>query len=230
VKIPWTAAAGWGSLALLGGGEFSFGETEDADAAWLAKAPPGPIGFIPAASGSTDYVRHFGEYLAETFERPIEVIPIYRSRDARRPRNCERIAACAAVYIGGGVADHLVEALADSPALAALATKLAQGGIVAAIAAAAQACGGCFRSLVGGRVQSGFGWIDGLIEANFDPDHDRRLRTQLRGAGGPWALGIPSGGAVLLGAGEAVETVGPVFLLSAAEAEFEVIGEEPEES
>jgi len=95
VKIPWTAAAGWGSLALLGGGEFSFGETEDADAAWLAKAPPGPIGFIPAASGSTDYVRHFGEYLAETFERPIEVIPIYRSRDARRPRNCERIAACA---------------------------------------------------------------------------------------------------------------------------------------
>jgi hypothetical protein len=35
---------GW--LALLGGGEFSFGETLAADRAWLAKAAPGPIGFL----------------------------------------------------------------------------------------------------------------------------------------------------------------------------------------
>ena len=37
-----TPTPGW--LALLGGGEFSFGETEDADQAWLDKVPPGPIG------------------------------------------------------------------------------------------------------------------------------------------------------------------------------------------
>ena len=49
---------GW--LALLGGGEFSFGETEEADAAWLAKAPEGPIGFLPAARVCTNsrQVRH----------------------------------------------------------------------------------------------------------------------------------------------------------------------------
>ena len=41
---------GW--LALLGGGEFTFGETEEADRAWLERCPAGPIGFLPAASGS----------------------------------------------------------------------------------------------------------------------------------------------------------------------------------
>ena len=51
-RIPETTppTAGW--LALVGGGEFSFGETEDADRAWMEKVPPGPVGFIAAASGS----------------------------------------------------------------------------------------------------------------------------------------------------------------------------------
>jgi hypothetical protein len=43
---------GW--LALLGGGEFTFGETEEVDRAWLERCPAGPIGFVPAASGSID--------------------------------------------------------------------------------------------------------------------------------------------------------------------------------
>src|SRR5262249_55035164 len=70
---------GW--LALRGGGEFSFGETLAADRAWLAKAAPGPIGFVPAASGSADYGRHLAAYFGETFGRELETIPIYRGRD-----------------------------------------------------------------------------------------------------------------------------------------------------
>ena len=54
---------GAGILVLLGGGEFSFGETLDADRAWGAKPAPGPVGFIPAASGSADYGHHFAEYM-----------------------------------------------------------------------------------------------------------------------------------------------------------------------
>src|SRR4051794_39556701 len=91
---------GW--LALLGGGEFSFGETEEADQAWIERTPPGPGGFIPAAWGSNDYPRHFAEYLKEEFDREVEIIPIYRERDGRRGRNAERIRDVAAVYIGGG--------------------------------------------------------------------------------------------------------------------------------
>src|SRR5690554_734025 len=101
--LPLTRPPGDGWLALLGGGEFSFGETQDADAAWLAKAPPGPVGFLPAASGSVDYPQHFAGYLRETFGREVETLPVYRARDGRRGRNAERVAALAAVYLGGGV-------------------------------------------------------------------------------------------------------------------------------
>src|SRR5512145_911418 len=123
-----------GCLVLLGGGEFSFGETLDADRAWLARTPPGPIGFVPTASGSTDYPRYFGVYLTETFGREVEVIPVYRERDARRGRNCDRVREAAAVYLGGGVADHLLDAIAGSAVHEALFERLAAGGVVVAIA------------------------------------------------------------------------------------------------
>lgn len=219
---------GW--LALLGGGEFTFGETEEADRAWLEKCPAGPVGFVPAASGSIDYGKHFTVYMKEVFEREVEVIPIYRDRDARRGRNCERIRDCAAVYLGGGVADHLIEAVAESPALAALQEKLDSGGLVVAIAAAAQACGAEVRSVAGGRMISGLGLLPGgVIETNFDPGHDRRLRKLLEGTAGAFGLGIPAEGAILLGPGGTFEAVGTVFRLTGPDADLEpLVDEAPE--
>lgn len=211
---------GW--LALLGGGEFTFGETEEADRAWLEKCPAGPIGFLPAASGSIDYGKHFTVYMQEAFAREVEIIPVYRDRDARRGRNCERIRDCAAIYLGGGVADHLIEALAGSPAREALATKLESGGVVVAIAAAAQACGVEVRSVTGGRLIPGLGLLPGaVIEANFDPGHDRRLRKLLEGTAGAFGLGIPAGGALLLGPAGTFEAVGTVFRLTGSEGDLE---------
>ncbi len=221
-RIP---GGGW--LALLGGGEFSFGETEEADAAWLEKTPPGVVGFVPAASGSEEYPQHFAEYLLEAFEREVETLPLYRPRDARRGRNAERVAACAAVYLGGGVSDHLIDTLAGSPALAALEASLSGGGVVVAIAAAAQALGTATRGIAGGRTIPGLGWLPGgAIEANFDPDHDRRLRSLLQSGGVEWALGIPAEGALLLGPDGAFETVGSVFLLSSPDGELEELESE----
>ncbi len=220
--------AGW--LALLGGGEFSFGETLAADRAWLAKAAPGPIGFIPAASGSADYGRHLASYFGETFGRELEMIPIYRGRDARRGRNAERIAAVPAIYLGGGVTDHLIEALAGSPAAEALAAKLAAGGVVAAIAAAAQCAGAAARSISPKEKLAGFGWLpEVVVEPNFDPAHDRRLRRLMESAGVSSGLGIPAGAAVLLGPGGALEVEGTVFRLDDAEGDFEVLGEGADE-
>ncbi len=213
---------GW--LALLGGGELTYGETFDADEAWVAKAAPGPVGFIPAASGSNDYARHFGDYLQEELEREAEIIPIYRGRDSRRGRNSERIAAVPAVYLGGGVADHLLDALAGSPAAEALTRKLQTGGVVVAIAAAAQAAGRVVRSIAPGRVIPGFGWLpDGVVEPNFDPGHDRRLRKLLEQEGVRWGLGIPAESAVLLGPDGAVEVVGSAFYVEGPDGEMEVL-------
>jgi len=212
-------------LALLGGGEFTFDETLGADRAWLAKTAPGPIGFIPAAAGSADYGRHLATYFGETFGREVEVIPIYRPRDGRRGRNAERILACPAVYLGGGVADHLLDALLGTPAYEALVKKLREGGVVVAIAAAAQCAGAFARSIAGGERIPALGFLPhGVVEPNFDPGHDRRLRKLLAGPGVTWGLGIPAGSAVLLGPAGAVEVEGTAFRVSGAEGDLEVIG------
>ncbi len=210
-----------GALCLLGGGEFSFGETLDADREWLERTAPGPIGFIPAASGSVDYGLHFTAYLKETFGREVEVIPIYRERDARRGRNAERIRSCPAIYIAGGVPDHLLEALAATPAHEALLEKLSDGGVVVAIAAAAQCCGAAVRGVFAGS------WLDGLalapglaIETNFDPGHDRRLRQLMARPGVERGIGLATGSALLLGDEGAFEAVGGVFTLGSAEADL----------
>lgn len=216
-RIP---GSGW--IVLVGGGEFSFGETEAVDRAWLEKTQEGAVGFLPAASGSTEYGGHFATYLRQSFEREVETIPIYRARDARRGKNSERIAAVSAVYIGGGVTDHLLDAVRDTPALEALEEKLRSGGSLVAIAAAAQSLGQVARSLVGGGSIPGLGWLPGgAIEPNFDPAHDRRLRQLLEHPEVRWGLGIPAGSALLLGPEGKAEIIGTVFALAGADDDLE---------
>ena len=221
---------GGGWLALVGGGEFTFEETLDADSAWLEKTPPGLIAFVPAASGSADYGQHFATYMREVFEREAVTLPIYRPRDARRGKNVERIAECSAVYLGGGVADHLLDALAGSPAADALVGKLAAGGVVVAIAAAAQAVGEVARSIRPGQTVPGLGWLPGgVVEPNFDPGHDRRLRKLLQAPDARWGLGLAAGSCLLLGPEGARELVGEAWTLDHPEGELRPLEAGPAE-
>ena len=213
---------GW--LGLLGGGEFSFGETREADGRWISKVGDGAVGFLPTASGSTDYAANFALYLKQSFGREMSLIPIYRSRDARRQKNIERIDQAAAIYIGGGVTDQLVETLEDSPALEALARKLGSGGVVVAIAGATQAFGKRVRSLLGRDIVPGFGWLrEGVVEPNFDPGHDRRFRHLMEQEGVEWGIGVPAGSAVLLGPDDKQEILGPIFALQDHDGDFEIL-------
>lgn len=220
MKLERIPGASW--LALIGGGEFSFGETLEVDGAWLAKLPAGPIGFLPTASGSADYGRHFTTYVEESFGREVRTIPVYRARDARRGRNAERVAGAAAVYIGGGVADELLEVVTGTPVHEALRERLERPGVVAAVAAAAQALGHAVRPLGGGEERPGFRWLPGtVIETNFTPAHDRRLRALLESPGAALGLGIPAGAGVLIGPAGECEIVGTVFVLRGADADVE---------
>lgn len=220
------SGAGW--LALIGGGEITFGETLDADAVWEEKAPEGSIGFLPTASGSQDYGDLFKEYAERAFGREASLIPVYRARDARRARNAERIGECAVVYLGGGIADQLAATLAGTAVAEAISAKLREGGVVVAIAAAANALGARFRSLDGREDLPGLGWlVGGVVETNFSPAHDRRLRRLLEGEGVEWGLGIPAGAAVLLGPDGETEIAGTVFLLRDAAADLEPLSSEP---
>jgi cyanophycinase-like exopeptidase len=218
VRLP---GEGW--LVLLGGGEFSFGETLEADRAWIELAPPGPVAFLPTASGSADYGKHLNDYLSEAFERQVETVPVYRGRDARRRKNVERIEGAETIYLGGGVVEHLLETLVDSPAAEALGKKLGSGGMVVAIAAAAQALGQTARAL-GGEQVAGLGWLPGgVVEGNFSPAHDRRLRGLLSAPGVTWGLGLPQGSAILLGPNEETRVVGTVFVVEGAEGDLRVL-------
>ena len=216
---------GGGWVVLLGGGEFSFGDTFDADAAWVAKLGEGPVGFLPTASGSADYGRHFATYLEESFGRTVDTVPIYRARDARRGKNLERLRAAAGLYLGGGVPDELLEVLSGSPAAESLAEALDGGAVVAAIGAAAQALGVTARPLGGGVPLPGLDWLpEGVVEPAFSPAHDRRLRALVDGPGVSWGLGMPPGSAVLLGPGGEVELIGTVFLLEGADGDLVPLG------
>lgn len=210
---------------LIGGGEFSFGETAEIDRAWLQKIGDGPIGFLPTASGSADYYHHFADYLEEGFGRKVELIPVYRARDARRQKNAERVARCSAVYIGGGVPDELLSILSDTPIQEELGRKLDSGGVIVAIAAAAQALGHTARSLFGGSNLRGMGWLPkSVIEPNFDPGHDRRLRRMMMEPGVDRGIGLPASSAILLGPDNQVDLVGTSFLLDDPEGDFRILG------
>lgn len=216
---------GQGWLALIGGGEFSFDETLEADQAWLERAGDGAIGFLPTASGSADYGGNFSRYLAESFSREVEVIPIYRPRDARREKNRQRIVSTSGVYLGGGLADQLLETLAGSPAAEGLEELVREGGIVVAIAAAAQSLGVVVRGLEG-HLLAGMGWLlGGVVETNFDPAHDRRLRRLMERREVTWGVGVSSGSALLLGPEREVEVVGACFLLESDDGEFTILGQ-----
>ena len=226
IASPLRRPAGGGWVALLGGGEFSFGETVDADAAWLEHARPGTVGFIPTASGSTDYGELFAEYLNETFERRVETVPVFRGRDARRRKNCDRLSNLSAVYLGGGVVDHLVDTVAGTTFAESLLDHLRGDGVVVGIAAGAQALGAYAHSPLEREAILGLGWLPGgVIEANFDPGHDRRLRQLMESPGVSFGLGVPAGSAILLGPEGVIETVGVSFLLEGPDAEYRILGE-----
>ena len=217
--------AGEGCLALIGGGEFSFGETVDADLLWTQRTPPGSVGFLPTASGSADYGDLFASYLKEGCDREVETIPIYRARDTRREKNLARLRQCSGLYIGGGIGDQLVDVLRDSLALDAMEQAIQSGRTVVAIAAAAQAAGTWMRALSGRDHVPGLGWLGRTaIEANFLPTHDHRLRQLLGKPGVRYGLGLPAGSCFMVSA-RGVEMHGPIFVLEDEDADLMILNQ-----
>lgn len=207
LRVPGQPPGGW--LILIGGGEFSFGETQEIDELLVGLLPADrrTIAFIPAASGSSEYGRHLGDHFRR-IDESIEVttVPIYRERDARRGRNLEAIRGAGAVYIGAGVTNSLLDALRDTPALEALREYLGSGGIVVAIGAAAAACGSfCrdMRRLPG--VTPGLSLVDrACVEPLFEPGRDQFVRTLMAIPEVDLVWGIPAGTALVIQpAGEA---------------------------
>jgi cyanophycinase-like exopeptidase len=200
-------------LVLIGGGEFSFGETREIDEYLLAKMPHDrrTIAFLPTASGSAEYARHLGTYL-KTIDASVEVInvPIYRGRDARRQKNLETILSAGMIYLGGGVTNNLVSTLRESPTDMAMREAASNGAVVAAIGAAAASFGTSVRDMRGGvGALASLGWLtDTVIDTAFEPENDTMLRRLMSVPGTRLGLGIPAATAVAIDANGDTEIIG----------------------
>ncbi len=200
-------------LVLIGGGEFSFGQTREIDEHLVRAMPPDrrTVAFIPAASGSAEYATHLGAYFKQ-IDASIETInvPIYRPRDARRQKNLNYLFGAGMIYLGGGVTNNLLAAIHESATDIAMRDAAANGTVIAAIGAAA-ACFGTHARDMRGLTTSlpALGWLaDTVVDTPFDPQNDTALRRLMSIPGTQLGLGIPPSTAVVVHADGSTEIIG----------------------
>lgn len=184
-------------LVLIGGGEFSFGETREIDEFLLTNLPPENriVAFLPAASGSAEYALHLGKYFSQ-IDSTVETmnVPIYRGRDSRRQKNVSLLIGAGMIYVGGGVTNNLLSTLRESAAEVAMREAAAKGSVIAAIGAGASSFGVYARDMRGGGTPlPGLGWIERtVIDAGFDPAQDTMLRRMMSMPEIDLGVGIPA--------------------------------------
>jgi cyanophycinase-like exopeptidase len=200
------------ALVLIGGGEFSFGDTREIDELLLSRMPSDrrTIAFLPTASGSAEYAVHLGDYFRKIDPTVTVVnVPVYRGRDSRRQKSVDTIRTAGMVYLGGGVTNNLLATIRESPADTAMREAAANGAIVAAIGAAASCFGRVARDMRGPSVLPALNWLDRTaVETGFDPSNDTALRRLMSVPEVQLGLGIPAKTAVVIGADGVAEIVG----------------------
>jgi cyanophycinase-like exopeptidase len=199
-------------LVLIGGGEFSFGETRAIDEYLLAHMPRDrrKVAFLPTASGSPEYAQHLGKYFRE-IDASVDTInvPVYRGRDNRRPKNLEQILAAGLVYLGGGVTNNLLETVRESAAELAMRDAAQHGTVIAAIGAAASSFGAQVRDMRGTGVLTGLGWLSRtVIDTAFDAADDTGLRRLMSLSDVDMGIGIPPRVALAIRADGSTEIIG----------------------
>jgi cyanophycinase-like exopeptidase len=208
-----TPAVPFQLLVLIGGGEFSFGETREIDEFLASCLLPDRhrIAFLPTASGSPEYAQHLGRYFRE-IDPSIETInvPIYRGRDNRRQKNLDLILSAGMIYLGGGVTNNLLTTLRQSPAELAIWDAAANGAVIAAIGAAASSFGTHARDMQAGGALNGLGWLRGtVIDTAFDPEKDTGLRRLMSLPDVELGIGIPPKTALVVEGGGSTRVIGP---------------------
>ncbi len=195
--LGWRAGQGW--LVLAGGGDLE--ELTDIHRAAIdAMSDESPVVYVPTASDSPDTGRGRGQLVTEQIEElggPVGyVAPIFTRADASEPRNLRRLTQAGMIYLGGGNVQRLMETLAGTPALDALAAAYAAGAVILAEGDAACALG-AWGLTTSGDVLAGWGWLpDALVCPAF---HDTALRDAIKSKPECLGLGLPAGAALALG-------------------------------
>lgn len=130
-------------LALAGSGEF-LPSMADVDRELLRLTPGNQVAILPTAAGLEDPaawgrmgVAHFEGLGASAVH-----VPLHRSEDAFDPQVLKALAASDLFYLSGGLPEHLVDSLLESPAWDTISSRLASGAALAGCSAGAMALGG----------------------------------------------------------------------------------------
>lgn len=151
-----------GTLALVGGGEWTDGCTFDAElleasgGQEVVVLPTGSAYENPAAlvARARDWFTTLGATVVEA--------PVLTRRDGFVEETLALIANARFVYVAGASAMHLRSVLKDSPLFEALTTVLAEGGVLAGTAAGADVLCDPMVDSRGGAFTVGLGVIAGL--------------------------------------------------------------------
>jgi cyanophycinase len=167
--VPLDSTAMGGVIALVGSGEFTPAmDAVDRELLAATGRDRPRVAIVPTASwpdGRTVFMRwatmgeeHFSALGAE----PVAVL-IEDRTSADDPAAAEAISTADLVYFSGGKPGHLLEALRDSAAGAALREAYRRGAVIAGCSAGAMVLA-AHQLRVGGRgfLQPPFGWQDGL--------------------------------------------------------------------
>ncbi len=209
--IPGTPLNGW--VVLIGGGEFSFGDTDEIDRFLVSKLPAhNPrVAFLPTASGSPEYAKHFGTYLHQfRDDLVVENVPIYRPRDSRRAKNLRKVSEAGMIYIGGGVTNRVIETMRLQPIVETIRLAVENGAILAAIGAAASSLGVATRDIERpGSSLPGLGVIaDTIVETGFSPEDDTMLRRLMSLPDARLGIGIPASTAIAIAPDRSAQILG----------------------
>lgn len=199
-------------LVLIGGGEFSFGETRAIDEYLLQHMPADrrKIAFLPTASGSPEYATHLGKHF-QSIDSSVETInvPVYRGRDNRRQKNLDLIRSAGLVYLGGGVTNNVVETIVGSPTDQAMRDSAASGAVIAAIGASASCFGLHVRDTRGGGALPGLQWLPlAVVETAFERENDVGLRRLMSLPDVQIGIGLPAGTALAIRGDGSTEIIG----------------------
>jgi len=193
---------GKGVIVLIGGGEFSFGETRQIDEFCLSRMSRNrTMAFLPTASGSAEYGIHLATYFRElAADVTVVTVPLYRSRDARRVKHCVAIAEAGMVYLGGGVTNAIADALRDSPVQTALMDALSEGSVIVGIGAGAAVLGGVVVDhFQPGNAVVGLNMLHSVaVVTGHNPEDDSRLQRLSSLPDVQMGIGIPARTAVVI--------------------------------
>lgn len=206
---------GAGTLALAGSGEY-LPDMAPVDQLLLARLnAPARVVCLPTAAG-TEGAEVIGRWARQGVAyftglgAAAEAVGVVDRATADDPARAERVAAANFVYLSGGKPDYLLNSLAGTRTLTALAGVLARGGVVAGCSAGAMLWGGwlpglpfkpALGALPGALILPHFdelpAWLPGVVKLGLG----RRI---LVGIDGFTALVVSAGGAVVAGRGRVV--------------------------